>query len=644
MNKHPNLLRFDERPYRKTRLFCFPHLGGSAECFRPLAFEAPDEMEVWGIEPPGHGSLLSEASFREMALLAEQLRGQIASLTGDPYAFFGHGVGALVAFETLRGLRREGLPLPSVLFASGCPSPRSFLKNDLHETGMEPLETTVFEILRLLNFQGTEQFACHSTAKILMRTFLLSDWEIFARYRYFPEEPFPLPFVVIEGEDDPTTHSASQEGWQFETQRRLRSYRVSGDHYFPYHSSAQVLEVIAKNLLSEKRNRTNFQPTQGGLFMQNQEFRSPVILSVATHVPPNPVSTEELLGAFGPRISDDLKSSIEHLEIENRYSLVEDFPRYLVGEKERRLLSTTTEIAIESVRKCLEASETDPKKIGMLIVTTNTANRPLPCTAYEILEKLGHQLPHDINVLNMQNQGCSVLPKMCEIAGYYLQANPGRTVLIAAAEGHTGLLGQHLASNYYGFHEQDRLSPQEAAQTQEVLESFLFGDGAVAVLLGNRPSGIHVGPFSHLTNHDKEDSELLHMDEGGILVPSHSSFPHYSMSPKVPHRGLFYAEKCVSKLLEETRPLLSEANDAETFLIHTGSKKILDGVCSALGPGPRSERVQDCYEVLKNHANLSSASVGFILAKSLEKKKVGTGLMITFGVGFSASAGLIHHH
>ena len=43
---------------------------------------------------------------------------------GRKYAFFGHSMGAMIAFDLARWLRRNGLPAPVQLFVSGRPAPQ----------------------------------------------------------------------------------------------------------------------------------------------------------------------------------------------------------------------------------------------------------------------------------------------------------------------------------------------------------------------------------------------------------------------------------------------------------------------------------------------------------------------------------------
>ena len=80
------------------------------------------------------------------------------------------------------------------------------------------------------------------------------------------------------------------------------------------------------------------------------------------------------------------------------------------------------------------------------------------------------------------------------------------------------------------------------------------------------------------------------------------------------------------------------------FLIHTGSRKILNGICETLGIEPEDPRVASSYRVLRDHANLSSASVGVMLADLMQSASFGDGLVISFGVGFSSSSAVMRYN
>src|SRR6185436_1100885 len=116
----------------------------------------------------------------------------------------------------------------------------------------------------------------------------------------------------------------------------------------------------------------------------------------------------------------------------------------------------------------------------------------------------------------------------------------------------------------------------------------------------------------------------------------------YFMRSAVPARGAHYAVSTVESVLRHADSPVSSMVQVDDCLIHTGSKKILDGVCSQLHLETDSTKVQGSYEVLKNYGNLSSASIGFMLAEKDDWK--GPTIVVGFGVGFTASAGIMSNN
>jgi 3-oxoacyl-[acyl-carrier-protein] synthase-3 len=107
-------------------------------------------------------------------------------------------------------------------------------------------------------------------------------------------------------------------------------------------------------------------------------------------------------------------------------------------------------------------------------------------------------------------------------------------------------------------------------------------------------------------------------------------------------RGAHYAVTTVKNVLQHPDSPVSDLAQVDDCLIHTGSKKILDGVCSQLDLKPGSQKVHGSYEVLKHYGNLSSASTGFMLAE--KNDWTGPTIVVGFGVGFTASAGIMNYN
>src|SRR5690349_15626788 len=119
---------FSVRPARALpalRLFCFPHVGAGASAFnlwQPAWI--PDNIELWTVRLPGREQRLSETPFRNMGPLVEALYEAMATQLNGPYAFYGHSLGALVAFEMARKIQRQGGPGPIRLLVSAHTAPQ----------------------------------------------------------------------------------------------------------------------------------------------------------------------------------------------------------------------------------------------------------------------------------------------------------------------------------------------------------------------------------------------------------------------------------------------------------------------------------------------------------------------------------------
>jgi 3-oxoacyl-[acyl-carrier-protein] synthase-3 len=221
--------------------------------------------------------------------------------------------------------------------------------------------------------------------------------------------------------------------------------------------------------------------------------------------------------------------------------------------------------------------------------------------------------------------------------------------IVLMSEAHTPFVAPMLRDEYYGFREIARMRKgdkltdaqfeQERTETTLAIQSMLFGDGAVALLLGQDVSGKpSFGPISHLTNDSPEDMNLLTMVSNSSH-PALNGKPQYFMRPAVPARGAHYAVTTVNDVLHNPHSPVSDLSQVDDCMIHTGSKKILDGVCSQLHLDTDSTKVHKSYDVLENFGNLSSASTGFMLAQ--KEEWTGPAMVVGFGVGFTASAGLM---
>ncbi|WP_051716577.1 thioesterase II family protein [Streptomyces sp. NRRL F-5727] len=116
----PWLVCRHRRPGAPVRLYCFPHSGGSPGEYVRWADDLPD-VEVLGVQLPGRGSRLMDEPLTSLPDVLDRLLD--SAVFEPPFAFFGHSMGGLTAYETARRLAELGLPQPRFVMTSACTPP-----------------------------------------------------------------------------------------------------------------------------------------------------------------------------------------------------------------------------------------------------------------------------------------------------------------------------------------------------------------------------------------------------------------------------------------------------------------------------------------------------------------------------------------
>ncbi|MFP2897744.1 thioesterase II family protein [Corallococcus sp. 4LFB] len=237
------------RPEASVRLFCFPHSGGSAGEYVRWADLLPD-FEVWGIQLPGRGARAEEAPFTRLHELVDALVHAVDF--GTSFAFFGHSLGALVAFETARRLRDLGRATPDALFLSAAPAPqlppRGIPPSHLDEDGLlTALEPTYGELIHEL--REDEEL------RELLLPGLRADLLLVESHRHEDRAPLPCAMTVTGGTRDDLT-LAELEPWHVHTTGPFALHLLPGGHFYlrdPEPKSA-LLRLIAEALSRRNPN------------------------------------------------------------------------------------------------------------------------------------------------------------------------------------------------------------------------------------------------------------------------------------------------------------------------------------------------------------------------------------------------------
>src|SRR5436305_687475 len=92
--------RYHPAPAAAVRLVCFPHAGGSASYFHPVSARFSPGVDVEALQYPGRQDRRAEPCVTDLNELADVVTTEIRALDPLPTVYFGHSMGAALAFET----------------------------------------------------------------------------------------------------------------------------------------------------------------------------------------------------------------------------------------------------------------------------------------------------------------------------------------------------------------------------------------------------------------------------------------------------------------------------------------------------------------------------------------------------------------
>jgi medium-chain acyl-[acyl-carrier-protein] hydrolase len=230
-------------PSPDVRVLCVPDAGGDVTTFRGWG-ERFRTADLGIVELPGRGGRIREPLVMSVSQAAYGVAAAVTDLPAYPTVLFGHGLGALIAFETARCLRDHGWPLLA-LFVSGRRAPS--LPDPLPPVAGLPEAAFVAELRRNGNIIPDGVLSDPELMELLLPG-LRADSRMLDSYQYEAAEPLHCPIVASGGLADPLASRTDLEAWRSETRGRFSAHMFGGGHSYLYAETEAVTSLIANRM------------------------------------------------------------------------------------------------------------------------------------------------------------------------------------------------------------------------------------------------------------------------------------------------------------------------------------------------------------------------------------------------------------
>ena len=307
---------------------------------------------------------------------------------------------------------------------------------------------------------------------------------------------------------------------------------------------------------------------------------------------------------------------LTNAELEKTVDTSDEWITSRTGIKERRLAASdefTSDLATQAARKAMQMAGVTAEQIDLIIIATITPDMPFPSTACLVQQKIGAGRAAAFDV----EAACSGFIFGLEIAQQFIMSRTYDTVLVAGAEKLSSIVDW-----------EDRNT------------CVLFGDGAGAAILQNRPNS-H-GLLTAVMGSDGTKSDLLFMPGGGSRCPattqSVNSRMHYlRMEGKETFKNAVQAMQTAAE--EAMRRCEIDITKIKCVVPHQANRRIIDAVGERLGARP-----EQLFINVDRYGNTSAASVAIALDEAISSGRVQRGdliLLVVFGAGLTWGAAVI---
>ena len=236
------------RPSRTAaaRLVCLPHAGGSAPFFLPVALALSPDVDVVAIQYPGRQERRAERPMTSVAALADRIHDILVRQPPLPVAFFGHSLGAIIGFETIRRLEAGGGQADH-LFASGRRAPSAHRDENVHLRNDDGILAEV----RRLNGTASSLLGDEELMRAALPS-LRADYQAAETYRCAPEVTVGCPVTVLTGDADPMTTLSEARAWERHTTGPCEIRTFPGEHFFITAHAAGITSILEDHFGRER--------------------------------------------------------------------------------------------------------------------------------------------------------------------------------------------------------------------------------------------------------------------------------------------------------------------------------------------------------------------------------------------------------
>jgi surfactin synthase thioesterase subunit len=229
---------------RPLNLICLPFAGGGSLLFSTWRDMAPPGLRICPVCLPGREQNFDLPPIDDLRDMLDWLDREIAPLTASDHAFFGHSMGAVIAYAQALKQRAAGRSEPRHVFVSAAVPPPNPRTANMHTKPPDEMRA----YLRRYDPDGYA-FDDHPELWEVFEPVLRADFKLVETYTPpLGANKISCPITAISGTRDALVEAVHMAGWRNRTNGRFDEATVDGGHLFLRDNPKSVFDLIRARL------------------------------------------------------------------------------------------------------------------------------------------------------------------------------------------------------------------------------------------------------------------------------------------------------------------------------------------------------------------------------------------------------------
>ena len=230
-------------PRKKLRLYCLPYAGGNASIYASFKDKIGDEIELVAIQLPGRSERMFEEAFTDMDALVETIYRQIASTLHEPFAFFGHSMGGVIAYALTKKIESYSRYRPVFTIISATKPIEVLNQNRKHMLD----DKALIEMLKTYKASPEAVLESKELMDLLLPT-IRADYQLIETYKAPVGKALETPLILFNCEEDMPKETIC--AWQKYFKYDAKYITFEGGHFFIHSQGDKMVREIRELVAS----------------------------------------------------------------------------------------------------------------------------------------------------------------------------------------------------------------------------------------------------------------------------------------------------------------------------------------------------------------------------------------------------------